>query len=130
MGRKKLWEVTDGNGNIEVMAASDGEAAQIWVQTGDYPDHPETWWIHLAVRRAYKRKKRGDFSSVSVEVPPDEPECTESKHKWVDEQTRCNGGGVIITDTCEHCGVKRIINTWAQDRETGSQGLTSVRYEI
>lgn len=40
-----------------------------------------------------------------------------------------HGAGAIIREICSHCGVYRVTDTWAQDLETGEQGLTSIRYE-
>lgn len=36
---------------------------------------------------------------------------------------------MVIVETCAHCGVRKVTDTWAQDRETGEQGLTSVSYQ-
>jgi hypothetical protein len=36
---------------------------------------------------------------------------------------------VIIHEVCVACGLKKITDTWAQNPEDGTQGLTSVRYE-
>ena len=40
-----------------------------------------------------------------------------------------HGGGVLITEVCRHCGCKRTTDTWAQNPETGVDGLRSVSYE-
>ena len=32
-------------------------------------------------------------------------------------------------EVCRHCGCKRTTDTWAQNRETGEQGLREVSYE-
>ena len=45
------------------------------------------------------------------------------------ESSRDRGGGVVIAEVCVQCGCKRTTDTWAQDRSTGEQGLTSVGYE-
>ena len=39
-----------------------------------------------------------------------------------------NGGGVIIHEVCQTCGVHRHTNTWAQNPVNGKQGLESVSY--
>src|SRR5690606_33066627 len=35
---------------------------------------------------------------------------------------------VIITDICMHCARYRIVDTWAQRRDTGEQGLEAIEY--
>lgn len=35
---------------------------------------------------------------------------------------------MTITTACRHCGCGRTVDTWAQDPETGEQGLRSVTY--
>lgn len=40
-----------------------------------------------------------------------------------------HGGGVIVTEVCMRCGCQRTTDTWAQDRTSGQQGLTSVEHE-
>lgn len=76
----------------------------------------------------------------SVEINPEEPECSGDEHDWrspysvvggIKENPGVwgHGGGVIITEVCRHCGCYRVTDTWAQDRETGEQGLESVEYK-
>ena len=38
------------------------------------------------------------------------------------------GGGVISIAFCTICGCGRSVDTWAQDRQDGQQGLTSVAF--
>ena len=37
-----------------------------------------------------------------------------------------HGGGVIIHEVCRWCGTLRITDTWAQDPQTGEEGLRSI----
>ncbi len=67
---------------------------------------------------------------VTVQLDPEEPVCEDGHdHNWIVKRTTGHGGGVIVTEICEHCGIHMVTDTWAQDRHTGEQGLTSVRYD-
>jgi hypothetical protein len=82
-----------------------------------------------------------DDERHTVEVEPAEPECEDGQaHDWqapheivggIEENPGVwgHGGGVYINQVCMHCGCGKTIDTWAQNRETGEQGLTSVSYE-
>jgi len=76
----------------------------------------------------------------TVAIDPDEPDCVDVAHRWRSPHRLVggiaenpgvwgHGGGVMITECCMRCGCARLTDTWAQDPETGEQGLTSVRYE-
>jgi hypothetical protein len=39
-----------------------------------------------------------------------------------------HGGGVTIQEVCLRCGCGKCTDTWAQDPETGEQGLRSIKY--
>jgi hypothetical protein len=83
----------------------------------------------------------GDRERIKVAVDPDEPKCGEGgEHDWqspYDLVGGCksnpgvwgHGGGVVINEACVRCGCKRVTDTWAQDGETGEQGLRGVSYE-
>lgn len=71
----------------------------------------------------------------SVAIDPEEPDCTEARHDWQDdgakgfgEVVRGNGGGVVCRWRCSHCRTTKTLDTWAQRRDTGEQGLNSVTY--
>lgn len=40
-----------------------------------------------------------------------------------------HGGGVWTREVCLRCGVYRIVDSWAQDPDTGAQGLRSTEYQ-
>ena len=77
----------------------------------------------------------GLLETVSVRIDPDEPKCSdEDGHEWaapVNIVGGCkespgvygHGGGVTISEVCLHCGCRKLINTWAQRRDTGEEGL-------
>jgi len=89
----------------------------------------------------YFAELASDMDTVTIDPP--EPPCTttgRTEHKWrsphalvggLEENPGVwgNGGGVIVHQVCD-CGVRRIRDTWAHRRETGEQGLDSVRYEV
>lgn len=78
--------------------------------------------------------------SITITIDADEPDCEhEDGHDWQspievvgglreNPGVHGNGGGVIITEVCAHCGAYRITNTWAQRSDTGEQGLRSIEY--
>jgi hypothetical protein len=80
-----------------------------------------------------------ESASATVALDPDEPECSGGEHDWqsphhilggLEENPGVfgHGGGVIIEEVCMHCGCARITDTWAQNPDTGEQGLRSVEY--
>ncbi len=67
--------------------------------------------------------------TLTITIEPDEPQCShDDGHVWEETGVRGNGGGVICTDICAHCGTRRVTDTWAQRRDTGEQGLASTKY--
>lgn len=76
----------------------------------------------------------------TMAIDPDEPECmNDMEHEWESPHwlvggvesnpgVWSSGGGVRYEEACLHCGAGRSTDTWAQDPETGEQGLTSVTY--
>lgn len=138
----------DGNAEIEIPDAESAEdAAQEYVDGGDWGDRSETSWIRVYVwQTALALDDDGepidltiDRDSHTVTLEAEEPDCTEDDHDWqspievvggIEENPGVwgHGGGVIITEVCAHCGVYRVTDTWAQDPSTGEQGLESVEY--
>lgn len=103
----------------------------------NYPDAVGTLWIRVQVRNAVT----GEIEArESVACDEDEPKCVDAElHDWKSPYSVVrgmsqnpgvfgHGGGVIITEVCRHCGTYRVTDTWAQDPDTGEQGLTSVEY--
>jgi len=121
----------------QIEAGSDEEAleaARDWVEGGDW-EVTATTWVHVDV---YGVDPRRLVDTVTVKINPEEPPCEAgAPHHWQDDGApgfgsvvAGHGGGVILRDRCDRCGVRRIVDTWAQDRETGRQGLRSVEYEV
>ena len=137
------WHADDGNAEI-VEDHDDGEeAAQSYVDDGDWGDG--TTWIDVSVWQsginAGGEIVRVNEGSHTIEVNQEEPECTcEDGHDWqspieivggIKENPGVwgHGGGVIINEVCIHCGCGKTTDTWAQNPNNGVQGLTSVSYE-
>lgn len=82
-----------------------------------------------------------DRASHSVAIEPEEPACSHADgHDWRSPHGLVggcesnpgvwgHGGSVVAHEVCVRCALARITDGWAQDPETGVQGLTSVRYD-
>ena len=117
----------EGNYPTEVQAETAEDAAQAFVDGGDWPTESKTYWISVNVREE-SDEDGDDEESIRVAIEPTEPECTEDAHEYGDSAVRGHGGGVVLTSMCEHCGLQKITDTWAQCRVTGDQGLDSTEY--
>ncbi len=136
-----------GNGGEETIQADSLKdairQAREWADEGDWSnacgieegDGPSTIWVDLSVSRHGE-----ELHYERYQIDPPEPDCTSDKgHDWqspiqvvggIEENpgVQGHGGGVVIHEVCVHCGYARITDTWAQDMETGEQGLNSVSY--
>lgn len=131
-----IYKCNDGNCEVEIEADSAREAAEEYVNGGDWGNDEETFWVSV-----YCTDEDGFTEKVKIEVEPTEPDCERGKeHDWqapyeilggLKENPGVwgNGGGVKYTMVCMNCGCGKHVNTWAQDRNDGEQGFTSVRYE-
>lgn len=132
---------TDGNGDIDITADSPEEAAQQYVDGGDWGSDSKTWWIDVRVT-PYAEDGTPDSDASerhTIQVDPIEPDCTADEHDWQspirvvgglheNPGVYGHGGGVVFTEVCAHCGCYRITDTWAQRSDTGEQGLRSLEY--
>jgi hypothetical protein len=123
-----------------ITASSLAEAmdrARAGVDGDNYPDREDTYWVRVRV----ECPETGEVDSDGVRLDIDEPECVAGEdHDWrsphrivggIEENPGVwsHGGGIIMEQVCMRCGCARTTDTWAQDPETGAQGLPSVRYE-
>lgn len=139
-GKKTKYIFKDGGGGegtVELAAGEDPYQAWIeWMEAGMWPQVKTTEWIHGSVV-----DEQGNVEHYTFALHPEVPPCREDdiEHEWCSPLSVVgglkenpgvwgHGAGVIIKEICAHCGVYRIIDTWAQDRSTGEQGLTSVEY--
>jgi hypothetical protein len=131
-----IYKCTDGSvAAEEIEASSPEEAAREWVEWNDFASGESTQWIEVKVE-----DDDGYVEEVTVQLDPDEPECScKDGHDWQSPHSvlggleenpgvRGHGGGVIMTEVCAHCGRYRETDTWAQRPDTGEQGLRSVTY--
>lgn len=143
------YKCNDGDYNsqdIEIEAASPREAAEDYVAGGcwgDESDEPSTFWVDVHVwEEDEDGEETEDHGWRTVTVDPPEPECIdEYGHDWRAPHVLVgglrenpgvwgHGGGVIVHEVCVLCGAGRETDTWAQRRDTGEQGLTSITYHL
>lgn len=116
------------------------EQAEDWARDGDWDAEAGTVWVHAYLIELDEDGEEIDSHRIKVQIDPDEPVCTESEHDWqaplaivggIREAPGVwgHGGGVTIQEVCLHCGCGKLVDTWAQDPETGEQGLRSVAYQ-
>jgi hypothetical protein len=119
---------------MEIKAKSPFAAAEAYVeQEPNDGDRTILWRVQVAVApRKVKglrpRPRAYDWFFV-IPASPVEPACSDSdSHEWDEGEVYSRGRGVIYTDTCAYCGLRKTINTWDQDPETGSEGHRTMRY--
>jgi hypothetical protein len=112
------------------------EEAEYWVLGGGYDASEGTVWVDTQIVSTDGEV----LETVTTTVNPSEPKCIPGwTHEWAAPHwlvggIECNpgvwghGGGVIIREACLRCGCQRTTDTWAQRRDTGEQGLTSISY--
>lgn len=132
--------VSDGHVERFYVGLTPEEAAQTYVDEGDWGGPPDTTtWVRVTTWRVGPDGDEGDPDTHTIAVDPPEPECEADAHDWqapgalvagLEENPGVfgHGGGVVITRVCVHCGRYRVEDTWAQDPATGEQGLRSLEY--
>lgn len=134
----------DGNGEVTYTNVTAEQAAQEYVDGGSWGNIEETEWVRVFtwMEGINESGEIVDFNRErhSIAIDPPEPPCTDgqdhdfqSPHEIVgglesNPGVHGHGGGVTITEVCMHCGCERFTDTWAQNPETGEQGLESVRF--
>ena len=109
----------------DVQADSPREAAQAFVDDGDFEPRNRTVWIHVRVE-----SPDGDVGTYKIKIEPVAPPCTlKDGHLWLDPRHWGSGAGVLVEETCDHCGRKKTINTGGHDPVDGSPA-TVVSYEV
>jgi hypothetical protein len=133
----RMWLCDDGNAPIECYGETAQEAAEEYVDGGDWGESDSTWWCSVWCEPV----GGGEAERVKVRVDPPEPECPGGLHDWDSPYELLgglrenpgvwgHGGGVMIREVCRNCGWYRVTDTWAQDRCDGEQGLESVSYRL
>lgn len=130
----------DGNYEVSYDGLTHSEAAQKYVDDGDWGEITSTIWISVSTYLKDADGEICDEEGHCIAIDPPEPDCIDGQeHDWREEHTVVggladnpgvfgHGGGVICKDVCAHCGAYRLTDSWAQNPETGEQGLDSVEY--
>jgi hypothetical protein len=134
--------IQDDMGETTIEAETLAQArtyAEEWTREGDWDTEQGTVWVdtYIFIQDAGGDRERVD--TITVQIDPEEPECTKTSHDWQAPQEIVggleenpgvfgHGGGVKIYECCMHCGCQKVTDTWAQRPDTGEQGLTSVTY--
>lgn len=110
--------------------------AREWAADGSYDLDEGTIWVDVGIL-----SEGESIETVTAQLDPPEPKCPgHEEHAWQSPHAIVggikenpgvwgHGGGVIMHACCMHCGARRVTDTWAQRRDTGEQGLESVRYD-
>jgi hypothetical protein len=120
--------VSDGHGEMEIEADCWEAAAIEYVHTGEWGPSNTTRWIHVSVYVPAEDGGWDNHDGMKVTLHPDVPKCVEAEHRWIQEQTRGNGGGISTSRMCRWCGVEKTWTNWGQDPDDGEQGLESITY--
>ena len=134
----RIWDEGDEK-TVECDTIQDAEEeARDWLKDGEWDTESGTTWVSANI----ESEDGAETSSVTVAINPDEPSCiNDAGHDWQAPYAivgGCkenpgvwgHGGGVVIQAVCLRCGCGRLTDTWAQDPNTGEQGLESVEYQV
>jgi hypothetical protein len=128
------------------------EAAAEWV-LGNWEPTDETYWVDVEIESGVylpgllewmpegtgrprinpEGIEWSEEGKISVPVDPLVPPCKKGfeEHEWGWMAPRLNEAGLFDTaEVCSRCGLIRITDTMATRKDTGEQGLDSIRYEI
>ena len=134
----RQYHIRDEDG-VETTVEADDMAgahrlAEAWVREGDYDDIEGTeavaYWIVPIMDDGEPSEEEEERGTVRIDPP--EPECRRgdydlpAEHDWEDGQPRGDGGGVMGTDACRRCGLRRHWGTWDSRHDRPGR---SVRYE-
>jgi hypothetical protein len=109
----------------DIQGDSPREAAQSFVDDGDFEPRNRTTWVHVRVQ-----SPDGDEGTYKIEIEPVAPPCTNpAGHLWLDSRRWGSGPGVLIEETCDHCGRAKRMDTGGHDPVDGSPA-TVVSYEV
>lgn len=143
IGQRPFALIEDDSEYDVTWAASEAEALDVARDRFDptvYDAADGTLWIDVRARDVIRRTLS---DRVTFAVDPDEPNCDEGSdrdgHDWQSPYEVLgglrenpgvwgHGAGLRYSRVCSCCGTYRDTDTWAQRRDTGEQGLTSVRY--
>ena len=99
------------------------EAAEAYVESADWTQE-NTWWARLTVTAP-----DGAETAHAIAIDPEEPACTKDEHGWNEGQAfGAANGGVVSTDICQHCNIRRINQSNASCPVTGQTMGPAVSY--
>jgi hypothetical protein len=131
----------DGNCEVAYEGMTASEAAQKYVDDGLWGEITSTTWVSVSTYRKDEDGEIYDEKGHTIAIDPGEPDCVDGEeHDWRSPYSvvgglkenpgvHGHGGGVICKEVCAHCGAYKITDSWAQNPETGEQGLDSVEYQ-
>lgn len=122
------------------------KAAHEWQRKGNWDTSQGTLWVdcYIIPLDDDGSELRFEAERVTTQINPEAPKCIDGErdsHDWQSPHEIVGGlkenpgvwgkgGGVVIHEVCMHCGCGRTTDTWAQRRDNGEQGLTSINYEV
>jgi hypothetical protein len=109
---------------VEIEADSAREAAEEYAYDA-FETTRETQWITILVI-----SPDGERTHEKITIEPEIPVCEKGhEHDFAPGDAWGHGGGITRTDICSHCGLRKHIDTWAQDMSDGEQGLLHESYD-
>lgn len=129
------YTCSDEGGSAVIEADSAQEAAQEYVDGGDWGEITTTQWVSVWVKEGDE-----DYGTIKIAIDPTEPDCIDgNEHVWrspysvvggIKENPGVwgHGGGVRTKCICLHCGTYLHGDTWGQDQSDGEQGLATISY--
>lgn len=138
----RRFRVSDEGSSDILTADSAQEAAEEWVEGGDWGDGSSTTWVNVTVHEVDGQGNDvdGTREHITITIEPTEPTCPAGSHDWKSPHAIVGGlvenpgvwghrGGVKTLEICMVCGCSKRTDTWAQNPSTGEQGLTEVAYK-
>lgn len=102
--------------------------ARDWVGQTEWGSQHQPVW---AVIHILDEAEEESLASETICIPQDVPPCIdEDPHCWRQTGVVGNGGGVIITSTCDTCGCEMTQDTGASDPFGGPSVLTTYERRI
>ena len=130
--------------DAEIEAETAQEAAQEYVDGGDWGDNLKTIWITVGCWPVGTSDAPDAHEHIKIQLDPNEIDCGLGRHDhdWqapielvggIEPNPGCranNGPGVTTNEICLRCGLRRQINTGAQDPYDGQRGYTAISYNM
>lgn len=100
------------------------------LQDGEWDTSEDYVVLHATILSGESPDEAVEAGYVRLVLDQDEPDCRrDQEHEWIAGGPRSHGGSVWYRDRCGRCGTVRVTDAWAQDPETGDEGLRAVYYE-